>query len=181
MRISKVTPKAGDKGETSLGDGKRVSKNHPNMVFLGDIDELNSFLGFAITVCKEKILVQELESIQQDLFNMGGEASIPGSEMKLLSEDRIVFLEDSLEKMNEILSPLKEFILPGGDEFSSRIHVVRSVCRRTERSCVFLRNTGVDVKNWLVYLNRLSDYFFVLARFSTQQEERDETYWDREN
>ena len=83
--------------------------------------------------------------------------------------------------MNKFLPPLTEFILPGGDELSARIHVVRAVCRRVERSCVTLMETGTDVKFWLIYLNRLSDYFFVLARFSTQQEERDETYWDREN
>ena len=180
MRISKVTTKTGDKGETGLGDGKRISKDHPNMDFLGDIDELNSFLGLAIDACKEKNLFQKLQSIQQDLFNMGGEASMPGSEMELLSEDRIVFLEASLEKMNETLPPLKEFILPGGDEFSARIHVTRAVCRRAERSFVSLLNTGVDVRNWLVYLNRLSDYFFVLARYITQNKGKNETLWDRD-
>jgi len=180
MRISKVTTKTGDKGETGLGDGKRISKDHPNMDFLGDIDELNSFLGLAINVCKEKNLFQELQSIQQDLFNMGGEASMPGTEMELLSADRVVFLEASLEKINETLPPLKEFILPGGDEFSARIHVARAVCRRAERSCVSLLNTGVDVRNWLVYLNRLSDYFFVLARYITQNKGKNETLWDRD-
>ena len=180
MRISKVTTKTGDKGETGLGDGKRISKDHPNMDFLGDIDELNSFLGLAINACKEKNLFQKLQSIQQDLFNMGGEASMPGSEMELLSEDRIVFLEASLEKINETLPPLKEFILPGGDEFSARIHVTRAVCRRAERSCVSLLNIGVDVRNWLVYLNRLSDYFFVLARYITQNKGKNETLWDRD-
>ena len=180
MRISKVTTKTGDKGETGLGDGKRISKDHPNMDFLGDIDELNSFLGLAINACKEKNLFQKLQSIQQDLFNMGGEASMPGTEMELLSADRVVFLEASLEKINETLPPLKEFILPGGDEFSSRIHVARVVCRRAERSCVSLLNTGVDVRNWLVYLNRLSDYFFVLARYITQNKGKNETLWDRD-
>ena len=180
MRISKVTTKTGDKGETGLGDGKRISKDHPNMDFLGDIDELNSFLGLAIDTCKEKNLFQKLQSIQQDLFNMGGEASMPGTEMELLSADRVVFLEASLEKINETLPPLKEFILPGGDEFSARIHVARAVCRRAERSCVSLLNTGVDVRNWLVYLNRLSDYFFVLARYITQNKGKNETLWDRD-
>ena len=111
---------------------------------------------------------------------MGGEASMPGTEMELLSEDRVVFLEASLEKINETLPPLKEFILPGGDEFSSRIHVARVVCRRAERSCVSLLNTGVDVRNWLVYLNRLSDYFFVLARYITQNKGKIETLWERD-
>ncbi|MEA1881834.1 MAG: cob(I)yrinic acid a,c-diamide adenosyltransferase [Candidatus Marinimicrobia bacterium] len=181
MRISKVVTKTGDKGDTGLGDGKRVSKNHPNIVFLGDIDELNSFLGLAVIACEDQELVEELKSIQQDLFNMGGEASMPGTEMELFSEDRINILESALEKMNESLPPLKEFILPGGDEFSARIHVVRTVCRRVERSCVTLMNSGVEVKNWLTYLNRLSDYFFVLARFTSQNKGEVETLWKRDN
>ncbi|MBC8345343.1 MAG: cob(I)yrinic acid a,c-diamide adenosyltransferase [Candidatus Marinimicrobia bacterium] len=180
MRISKVTTKTGDKGKTGLGDRNRVSKDHPIMGFLGEIDELNSFLGLAISSCKEMGLIQELQSIQQDLFNIGGEASMPGSKMELLSKDRIVFLEKSVDKMNESLPPLKEFILPGGDEFSARIHVVRAVCRRVERSCVTLMNTGVDVKFWLIYLNRLSDYCFVLARYITQSEGENETLWVRD-
>jgi len=180
MRISKVTTKTGDKGQTGLGDGKRIPKDHPNMVFLGDIDELNSFLGMAITACKDHQLVSELKFIQQDLFNLGGEASMPGSDIELLSEDRLTFLEESIEIMNAKLKPLKEFILPGGDEFSARIHVARAVCRRVERSCVTLMNTGVDVKSWLTYLNRLSDYFFVMARFSSQNQGEDETLWERD-
>ncbi|MBT3477899.1 MAG: cob(I)yrinic acid a,c-diamide adenosyltransferase [Candidatus Marinimicrobia bacterium] len=181
MRISKVTTKTGDKGGTGLGDGKRVSKDHPHIVFQGDLDELNSFLGLTVTACNEKELVTELKSIQQDIFNIGGEASMPGTDMELFSKDRINILESSLEKMNKFLPPLTEFILPGGDELSARIHVVRAVCRRVERSCVTLMETGTDVKFWLIYLNRLSDYFFVLARFISQNHGEGETLWERNN
>jgi len=181
MRISKVTTKTGDKGQTGLGDGKRVSKDHPHMVFQGNLDELNSFLGLVVTTCNDKELVNELKSIQQDLFNIGGEASMPGTELELLNNDRVTFLEESIEKMNESLPPLKEFILPGGTEFSVRIHVARAVCRRAERSCVTLMNNGVLVESWLIYLNRLSDYFFVLARFTSQNLGEGETLWERDN
>ena len=179
MRISKVTTKTGDKGETGLGDGKRISKSHPNIELLGDIDELNSVLGLAITNCANQDMIKELKSIQQDLLNMGGEVSMPESEIELLSENRIIFLEDMIEKMNLTLPPLKEFILPGGDEFSARIHLTRAVCRRVERCCVTFIDTGVDKKHWLRYLNRLSDYFFVLARFTTQNIGGSETFWER--
>ncbi len=179
MRISKVTTKTGDKGETGLGDGKRISKSHPNIKLLGDIDELNSVLGLAITSCTNQDMVQELKAIQQDLLNMGGEVSMPESEIELLSENRIIFLEELIEKMNLALPPLKEFILPGGDEFSARIHLTRAVCRRVERSCVTFIDTGVDKNHWLRYLNRLSDYFFVLARFTTQNSGGSETFWER--
>ena len=180
MRITKVTTKGGDDGQTSLGNGERVSKNHLRVHAMGEVDKLNSVIGWTRSIAQSGIK-DDLEKIQQDLFNLGGELAVSGGDQELLKNTRLEWLEIESETMIKELPPLKEFILPGGDEFSSRIHVVRSVCRRTERSCVSLRNTGVDVKNWLVYLNRLSDYFFVLARFSTQQEERDETYWDREN
>jgi len=181
MRISKVTTKTGDRGETGLSDGKRVSKDHPHIIFQGDLDELSTFLGLAISVSGKKGLSEVLKSIQQDLFNIGGEASMSGSDIELFSDDRIKFLELSLKKMNKSLPPLKEFILPGGDELSARIHVVRAVCRRTERSCVTLMNSNVEVKSWLIYLNRLSDYFFVLARFVSLKQGQTETLWERDN
>ncbi|MDP6340217.1 MAG: cob(I)yrinic acid a,c-diamide adenosyltransferase [Candidatus Marinimicrobia bacterium] len=180
MRISKVTTKTGDKGKTELGDGKRVLKDHPVMVFIGEIDELNSHLGLAITASHDD-LAGELRGIQQDLFNIGGEASMPGSDMELLPQDRVTFLERAIEKMNAELPSLKEFILPGGDEFCARLHVARAVCRRAERSCVTLMNTGVDVKSWLTFLNRLSDYLFVLVRYANKIQGGSETPWEREN
>ena len=127
MRISKVTTKSGDKGKTSLGNGDRVSKSNAFINLLGDIDELNSHLGSAVSTCRSDT-IWRLASIQQDLFNLGGEVSMPNSGTQLVNESRIVFLEDKIDEFNQSLKPLKEFILPGGDEFCSRIHIARSVC-----------------------------------------------------
>tara|TARA_B100001179_G_scaffold219925_1_gene193998 strand:- start:1732 stop:2280 length:549 start_codon:yes stop_codon:yes gene_type:complete len=178
-RISKVTTKTGDKGETGLGDGSRVSKSHPLIRLLGEIDELNSYLGRAIASCNKDTIIAELQSIQQDLFNMGGEVSMPKTEINLLTKDRISFLEDRIAKLNEQLPPLEEFILPGGDEFCSRIHVLRAVCRRVERYCVEVMEEGLKIRYWLLYLNRLSDYFFVLSRYYSLEDGEDEILWNR--
>ena len=178
-RISKVTPKTGAKGETGLGDGSRVSKSHPLIRLLGEIDELNSYLGRAIASCNKDTIIAELQSIQQDLFNMGGEVSMPKTEINLLTKDRISFLEDRIAKLNEQLPPLEEFILPGGDEFCSRIHVLRAVCRRVERYCVEVMEEGLKIRYWLLYLNRLSDYFFVLSRYYSLEDGEDEILWNR--
>ena len=178
-RISKVTTKTGDKGETGLGDGSRVSKSHPLIRLLGEIDELNSYLGRTIASCNKDTIIVELQSIQQDLFNMGGEVSMPKTEINLLTKDRISFLEDRIAKLNEQLPPLEEFILPGGDEFCSRIHVLRAVCRRVERYCVEVMEEGLKIRYWLLYLNRLSDYFFVLSRYYSLEDGEDEILWNR--
>ena len=178
-RISKVTTKTGDKGETGLGDGSRVSKSHTLIRLLGEIDELNSYLGRAIASCNKDTIIVELQSIQQDLFNMGGEVSMPKTEINLLTKDRISFLEDRIAKLNEQLPPLEEFILPGGDEFCSRIHVLRAVCRRVERYCVEVMEEGLKIRYWLLYLNRLSDYFFVLSRYYSLEDGEDEILWNR--
>ena len=180
MRISKVTTKSGDKGKTSLGNGERVSKSHPFIILLGDIDELNSQIGSVITVCKAETVISDLQSIQQDLFNLGGEVSVQSSDTMLISEGRIEFLEERIDEYNQSLKPLKEFILPGGDEFCSRVHLVRSVCRRAERSCVEIIDSIKENKTWLPYLNRLSDYLFVLARYISSERGAEEILWDRE-
>ena len=105
-RISKVTTRTGDKGQTGLGDGSRVSKSHSLIYLLGEIDELNSHLGYAITSCNEDSIIVEFQSIQQDLFNMGGEVSMPNSEINLLEEKRVTFLEDRISYMNNKLPAL---------------------------------------------------------------------------
>ena len=180
MRISKVTTKSGDKGKTSLGNGDRVSKSNAFINLLGDIDELNSHLGSAISTCRSDTVTSDLQSIQQDLFNLGGEVSMPNSGTQLVNESRIVFLEDKIDEFNQSLKPLKEFILPGGDEFCSRIYIARSVCRRAERSCVEIIDKIKEKNIWLPYLNRLSDYLFVLARYISSERGSEEILWDRE-
>ena len=165
MRISKVTTKSGDKGNTSLGNGERVSKSHLIINLLGDIDELNSQVGSAISSCKSSLIASELQAIQQDLFNLGGEISIINSGTILINDDKVEFLEERIEDLNQTLKPLKEFIMPGGDEFCSRIHLSRAVCRRAERSCVAVLDLVKEKNVWLPKLNRLTDYFFVLDRY----------------
>ena len=180
MRISRVTTKSGDKGNTSLGNGDRVSKSHPYVVLLGDIDELNCYIGNAITVCKDQEILADIQSIQQDLFNLGGEVSLPNSGTILIDKTRLDFLEERIDSLNKSLKPLEEFVLPGGHEFCSRIHIARSVCRRAERSCVAIIDLISETNIWLPYLNRLSDYFFVLARFISSEQGSEEILWDRE-
>jgi|TARA_B100000902_G_scaffold126848_1_gene126296 cob(I)alamin adenosyltransferase len=179
MRISKVTTKSGDKGNTSLGNGERVSKSHLLINLLGDIDELNSQVGSAISSCKSSLIASELQAIQQDLFNLGGEISIINSGTILINDDKVEFLEERIEDLNQTLKPLKEFIMPGGDEFCSRIHLSRAVCRRAERSCVAVLDLVKEKNVWLPYLNRLSDYFFVLARYVSSEQGSEEILWKR--
>jgi len=126
-----------------------------------------------------KVIKKQLQSIQQDLFNIGGEASMPKEEISLLKDDRITYLESYITKMNKELPPLEEFILPGGNELCSRLHIVRAVCRRAERSCIPLLSKKANNKNWLKYLNRLSDFIFVLIRLLNQNEGLDEMLWER--
>ncbi len=144
-----------------MGDGKRVSKDHPAIVFLGDLDELNSHLGLALAA-GGKEWAEELTSIQQDIFNIGGEASMSDTDIALLDDSCISRLESAIEEMNGKLPPLKEFILPGGDEFCARLHVTRTVCRRAERSAVGL---SLKESNVVPYLNRLSDFLWSAARW----------------
>lgn len=179
MRITKVTTKTGDKGTTSLGDGTKVSKSDLRICCIGEVDELNSFIGLVKSATTEDDLVQDLNTIQNNLLNLGGELSIPDNNLELLKEESIIRLETSIEEMNKKLPPLKDFILPGGDEFSARLHIARSVCRRAERKIVELvgKENGRDI--WIKYLNRLSDYLFVLARFHVIKNKIDENQWSK--
>ncbi len=124
MRITKVTTKTGDKGTTSLGDGTKVSKSNLRICCMGEMDELNSFIGLVKIRTSNNDLVKELNTIQNNLLNLGGELSIPDNKQKLLKGESISYLETSIKAMNKKLSPLKEFILPGGDVFSARSHIV---------------------------------------------------------
>ena len=179
MRITKVTTKIGDKGTTSLGDGTKVSKSDLRICCIGEVDELNSFVGHAKVATSDVDLVQKLNTIQNNLLNLGGELSIPDKNLELLQEESISQMETTIEDMNQKLPPLKDFILPGGDEFSARLHVARSVCRRTERNIVKLVETENGRSAWIKYLNRLSDYFFVLARYHTITNNINENQWSK--
>ena len=178
MRITKVTTKTGDKGKTALADGSRVNKNSLRVHCLGSIDELNTFIGFAAAILPEKPEI-DLKSIQNDLLNIGAEISIPNSDKKFINQDRIIYLEKEIELINNELPPLKEFILPGGNDLCSRIHMARSICRRAERDLVTLNNREPISPDILQYINRLSDYLFVLARLLSRSDDGDEIQWKR--
>ena len=126
MRITKVTTKTGDKGRTGLGNGERVSKNSLRVNAMGSVDKLNSIIGWA-RVVSNKHSARPLEEIQQDLFNLGGELAIPDVQLNLLKDLRIDWLDSNIDEINALLPPLNEFVLPGGPEFTARVHIARSV------------------------------------------------------
>jgi len=161
-RLSKITTRTGDAGETGLGDGSRVPKDSLRIGALGDIDELNSALGLLLAEDLPKEVRAALGDVQHDLFDLGGELSIPGHAM--LKPERVVFLENHVEAWNQGLAPLKEFILPGGSRAAAAAHVARTVCRRAERSLVALGRKGKVSECSRRYLNRLSDLLFVAGR-----------------
>jgi cob(I)alamin adenosyltransferase len=161
-RLSKITTRTGDAGETGLGDGARVPKDHPRVAALGDLDELNSALGLVLAEELPKELRAVLGDVQHDLFDVGGELSIPGH--SLLKSERVAFLEKTLSAWNEELAPLKEFILPGGSRAAAAAHLARTVCRRAERAVVALGRKDKVSEHVRQYLNRLSDLLFVAGR-----------------
>ena len=178
MRITKVTTKTGDKGKTALGDGSRVKKDSLRIHCLGSIDELNSSIGLASVMLPVKPII-DLKSVQNDLLNIGAEISMPGSKKKFLNKDRILFLEKEIESINKDLPPLEEFILPGGNDLCSRVHMARSICRRAERDLVSLNSKEQISPEVLKYINRLSDYLFVVARLLIQISDSVEIQWNR--
>jgi len=177
VRITKVTTKGGDDGQTSLGNGERVSKNHLRIHAMGEVDKLNSVIGWTRSIAQSGIK-DDLEKIQQDLFNLGGELAVSGGDQELLKNTRLEWLEIESETMIKELPPLKEFILPGGSELSSRIHIARTECRNTERTLVSLGEVETVPDIHRHYLNRLSDYLFILARKVKNDEGSTEVQWD---
>lgn len=190
--ISKVYTKSGDGGQTMLASGEKVSKDHQRIRAYGDIDELNATIGMVrVELAREpkrepflQTLDGQLGRIQQELFNLGAELSYPEpdepSDMPRLSlrEDHVTVLERDIDAWNEALQPLKSFILPGGGPIAAACHVSRTVCRRAEREIVTLANTGAQVSDVaLRYVNRLSDYFFVLSRAVADRLGYAETLW----
>src|SRR6266850_3846087 len=161
-RLSKITTRTGDAGDTGLGDGSRVSKASARVQALGDLDELNSAIGLLAAEELPPELGELLAQVQHDLFDLGGEVSIPGH--ALLGEAQVAALEERLERWNAGLPALKEFILPGGTRAAAAAHLARTVCRRAERSLVALGNSEKVADSGRIYLNRLSDLLFIAAR-----------------
>ena len=177
-RLSKIYTRTGDKGTTGMGDGSRVDKDSLRVAAIGDTDELNSVIGVVVSKCDEGEVKETLITIQHDLFNLGGQLTMP--ECDLITEQRIQWLEQTLDKMNEDLPPLKEFILPGGGEAAAHCHLARTVCRRTERAIVALAKEFEFNNNVSAYINRLSDFLFVACRVLSRQAGEGEVYWQSE-
>ncbi len=161
-RLSKIYTRTGDQGSTGLGDGSRTGKDTPRIVTLGDIDELNSCLGVLLAEPLEQSLADLLRAIQHDLFDLGGEICIPGR--NAVTDTQVARLESLIDAFNGRLAPLKEFILPGGTRAAALAHLARTICRRAERSLIALAREEAVNDISRVYLNRLSDLLFVVAR-----------------
>lgn len=168
--LSRIYTKSGDGGETGLGDGTRVPKDHPRVTAYGEVDELNAVLGLALACspgCPETGL---LRAIQNDLFDVGADLCVPGpdrpdqSPALRVTAAQAERLERAIDRLNERLRPLTSFILPGGSVAAAHLHLARTVCRRAERAVVTLMRIEPVNPQVLIYLNRLSDLLFVLAR-----------------
>lgn len=176
-RLSKIYTRTGDEGSTGLGDGSRTLKDAARVEAMGDVDELNSLLGLLLCEQLPDEVRVLLSSIQNDLFDLGGEVSIPG--YTLLGDGQPVRLEKAIDRFNDELQPLKEFILPGGNRAAAITHLARAVCRRAERRLVALaRNEAVTMTS-RQYLNRLSDLLFVLGRWLNKAAGGTDVLWQK--
>ncbi|MEO1013756.1 MAG: cob(I)yrinic acid a,c-diamide adenosyltransferase [Pseudomonadota bacterium] len=180
-RLTKIVTRGGDAGETSLGDGSRRPKSDRRVSLLGDVDELNSWIGVARAHEPLAEVETVLEAVQHDLFDLGGALCFPGA--TLLTEAHVARLDEAVETLNEGLSPLKEFILPGGGRTVAWLHVARTVCRRVERNAATFFDSGEETEETTrcaaAYLNRLSDYLFVAARAEARRTGAREVYWEK--
>ena len=176
-RLSKITTRTGDAGQTGLGDGSRVSKNDPRIGALGDVDELNSALGLLAAEPLPDDVREALVLIQHQLFDLGGELSIPG--YRLVTETHVARLEELVAHYNADLPPLKEFILPGGTRAAALTHLARAICRRAERSVVALADPQAATPQGQVYLNRLSDLLFILGRVLNRRAGCGDVLWQK--
>ena len=174
-RLSVIATRTGDDGTTGLGDGSRTPKDAPRIAALGDVDELNSVIGVLLAEALPTDISIDLMAIQHDLFDMGAELCIPGH--TAVSDEQVARLDTRLAHYNATLTPLREFILPGGTRAAAQAHVARTVCRRAERAVVALAAEEPVNAPVRQYLNRLSDLMFVLARCINQHEGQKDTFW----
>ncbi|HYY64338.1 MAG TPA: cob(I)yrinic acid a,c-diamide adenosyltransferase [Gaiellaceae bacterium] len=165
VRLTRIYTRGGDHGETSLGDGTRVAKTNPRVEAMGDVDELNSLIGWALAAEGAPDL---LRRIQNELFDLGADLATPESANRTrlrVSHESIERLESECDTANSELEPLRSFVLPGGSELAARLYLGRAVCRRAERSVLRVEGANPAVA---VYLNRLSDLLFILARAANE-------------
>lgn len=194
MRITKVYTRTGDKGTTRLANGAEVHKSHPRICAYGTVDELNAVVGLCIEEVRHIVggadgparlprLLAELQAIQHDLFNIGGDLATPVEsrfpQMVLVDETESTALERLMDEWNADLPPLKDFILPGGSQVSALFHLARTVCRRAERESVSLSAQETINPHAIIYLNRLSDYFFVAGRWVQASQDGGEVTWNK--
>ena len=178
FRLSKIYTRTGDKGETGLGDGRRVAKDHPRIEAIGEVDTLNSQLGVLLAGLAEQHLdevVEVLAPCQHRLFDLGGELAMPS--YQALNEAEVQRLEAAIDHWNEELGPLENFILPGGSALIAQAHVCRSLARSAERRCQQLNAAEPLAGVGLAYINRLSDLLFVVARVIARRQGVAEVLW----
>ena len=183
--MTKIYTKTGDRGETGLFGGPRVPKDDPRIEACGTVDELNAAIGVARAAGTAGDADVTLARVQSELFDVGAELSTPepkAHDLERIGDENISELERAIDRFEADLEPLKQFILPAGAEVSARLHFARTVCRRAERRVVSLRKQpGVNVREeLLIYLNRLSDLLFVLARWVNQQAGVRDEIWKRD-
>lgn len=188
VRINRVTTKGGDRGETSLVGGQRLSKTHPRVEAYGTVDELNAHLGVSLEIWRrdgpdreDKDLSAMLERVQHELFNLGSLLATPPGQIRegqpRITEAEVVQLEADIESCNADLEPLTSFVLPGGCEVNAWLHVCRTVTRRAERQVVALAREEEVPIECVQYLNRLSDAFFVWSRYASRCLKLEERVW----
>ncbi len=177
-RLTEIATRTGDAGTTGLGDNQRVSKDSLRVHAMGDVDELNSHIGLLLCEALPPEVRDLLNEVQHQLFNLGGELSIPGFE--LLKQAAVVQLDEALAHHNAALPRLQEFILPAGTRAAAQAHVCRTVARRAERTVVALGNEQTLHDAPRQYLNRLSDLMFVLSRVLNRMDGGDDVYWKSE-
>jgi len=180
----KIYTKTGDQGETGLFGGGRVRKDHPRVAAYGDVDELNSVLGFVRATAGQQFFDPLLESIQRDLFSIGGHLATPDPkrvmkalEKAALSPARVSEFEQIMDSAEQELSPLGAFVLPAGTPIAASLHLARTVCRRAERSVVHLAHGEAVPELFVIYLNRLSDLLFILARLANRRDGVSDVTW----
>ncbi|GAC1428224.1 MAG: cob(I)yrinic acid a,c-diamide adenosyltransferase [Thermoanaerobaculia bacterium] len=174
----KIYTRAGDTGETSLFGGTRVSKNDPRIDAYGTVDELNAFIGAARASWPSSSIDVQLSSVQNDLFDVGAQLAAPGSSRFTgVDAGRTRALEDAIDEMERELKPLTSFILPGGSAAAAHLHLARTVCRRAERLVVALNDASTA--STITFLNRLSDYLFVAARFANHANGEADVIWHK--
>ena len=177
-RLSRIVTRTGDAGTTGLGDGSRVAKDSPRIAAIGTVDELNSAVGVLLAETVPEPVRSLLTDVQHDLFDLGGELSIPGP--VAVTNAHIERIEAAVERYNADLPMLKEFILPGGIRAAALAHVARTVCRRAERSVVALAAQDTVSMPSRIYLNRLSDLLFVLARVLNRAGGAPDVLWQKD-